>query len=441
MAVPNQTPIYNLNVVLKLTGLKADALRAWERRYSLPQPNRSAGGHRLYSDYDIETIKWLQARQSDGLSISRAVELWKEILNAGRDPLAEVSNGRGAELDSVLVPAPRVDILRLNWQEACLHFDGVKAEEIINHAFDMFPIDVVCMDILQKGLSNLGLMWYQGEASMQQEHFASAIASRRLESLITATPYPTRSQTLLLGCPPDEWHTFPLLLLNLQLRRFGYRVVYLGANTPIEQFLDTAVIIKPNLVILAAQQLTTAVTLKRVAKLLYSQRIPLAFGGLIFNRIPNLYKKIPAFFLGECLEGVVPIIENIISGDSIFPTFVDEVSSYLPLEESFRKNRPLIENEVVDIMKKENLRKELVEDVNEYFGVRLSAALDLGDLYLLNADFDWVQGLLSRRQIDKAHLISYFKAYSYALRKIMGSMSMPITKWITSYQINFADAQ
>jgi len=137
----------------------------------------------------------------------------------------------------------------------------------------------------------------------------------------------------------------------------------------------------------------------------------------------------------------VPIIERIISGDSTFPTFVDEVSPYLPLEESFRKNRPLIENEVVDMMKKENLRKELVEDANEYFGVRLSAALDLGDLYLLDADFDWVQGLFSRRQIDKVHLISYFKAYNYALRKIMGSMSLPITKWITSYQMNFAGTQ
>ena len=53
------TPAFNLKVVLKETGLGADTLRAWERRYGLPVPNRSAGGHRLYSQSDIETIKWL----------------------------------------------------------------------------------------------------------------------------------------------------------------------------------------------------------------------------------------------------------------------------------------------------------------------------------------------------------------------------------------------
>ena len=70
------TPAFNLKVVLKETGLGADTLRAWERRYGLPAPNRSAGGHRLYSQRDIETIKWLMKRQAEGLSISRAVDMW-----------------------------------------------------------------------------------------------------------------------------------------------------------------------------------------------------------------------------------------------------------------------------------------------------------------------------------------------------------------------------
>src|SRR6187551_3304288 len=85
----NITPAYNLKVVLKETGLAADTLRAWERRYGLPTPNRTAGGHRLYSQRDIETIKWLMKRQQEGLSISHAVEMWNEQLTSGADPLAE----------------------------------------------------------------------------------------------------------------------------------------------------------------------------------------------------------------------------------------------------------------------------------------------------------------------------------------------------------------
>src|SRR5829696_10532160 len=82
------TPAYNLKVVLKETGIAADALRAWERRYGLPMPQRSAGGHRLYSQRDIETVKWLLKRQAEGLSISRAVDMWNEQIGSGTDPLA-----------------------------------------------------------------------------------------------------------------------------------------------------------------------------------------------------------------------------------------------------------------------------------------------------------------------------------------------------------------
>ena len=83
------TPAYNLKVVLKETGLAADTLRAWERRYGLPVPQRTAGGHRLYSQRDIETIKWLMKRQADGLSISRAVDMYNDLLASGSDPLGD----------------------------------------------------------------------------------------------------------------------------------------------------------------------------------------------------------------------------------------------------------------------------------------------------------------------------------------------------------------
>ena len=82
-----ETQLFNLKVVVHETGLKPDTIRAWERRYGLPQPRRSSGGHRLYSRRDIEIIKWLMARQEEGLSISNAVDLWNSIEGDGQDPL------------------------------------------------------------------------------------------------------------------------------------------------------------------------------------------------------------------------------------------------------------------------------------------------------------------------------------------------------------------
>ena len=96
MTMYSDKPIYNLKVVLRETGIKADVLRAWERRYGLPMPQRSPGGHRLYSERDIAIIKWLITRQNEGLSISSAVELFREKEVLSQDPLEEDGTGRAA---------------------------------------------------------------------------------------------------------------------------------------------------------------------------------------------------------------------------------------------------------------------------------------------------------------------------------------------------------
>ena len=83
---PN-TANFNLSVVLRETGIKADTLRAWERRYGLPQPERTEGGHRLYSQRDIEIVRWLMAREEEGLRISQAVEMFTQEVSHGNDPL------------------------------------------------------------------------------------------------------------------------------------------------------------------------------------------------------------------------------------------------------------------------------------------------------------------------------------------------------------------
>src|SRR5215216_6933900 len=170
------TPAFNLKVVLKETGLTADTLRAWERRYGLPVPQRSAGGHRLYSQRDIETIKWLMKRQAEGLSISRAVDLWNEQTASGTDPLAAAQQATSTTLPIPYQPDTTLGTLRARWIEACMDFSESAAEQTLNHAFSMFPVEAVCLEVLQKGLSEVGERWYQNLSTVQQEHFASALA-------------------------------------------------------------------------------------------------------------------------------------------------------------------------------------------------------------------------------------------------------------------------
>ncbi|HQV64387.1 MAG TPA: MerR family transcriptional regulator, partial [Anaerolineales bacterium] len=207
----SKNPAFNLKAVLQETNIAADTLRAWERRYGLPMPERTEGGHRLYSQYDIETIKWLLARQTEGLSISRAVDLWNEKIASKIDPLAGFAPSTLTSLQTTPAiytsPDTNLDSLRAQWIQACLSFSETNAEQILNQAFSMFPVEAVCMEVLQKGLSEFGGLWYTNRASVQQEHFASGLAMRRLDSLLGGSPAPTRNQTVLVGCPSNEWHT------------------------------------------------------------------------------------------------------------------------------------------------------------------------------------------------------------------------------------------
>ena len=165
MSDKSLAPTYNLKAVLKETGLKADTLRAWERRYGLPVPERSSGGHRLFSQRDIDTLKWLMARQNEGLSISRAVELWRSIEDREQDPLQAMPIAPA--LDRGQFPAGvAINELRQSWIEACTAFDENRAEQLLAQAFAQFPPELVCLEMLVKGLSEIGEGWYQGKISV-----------------------------------------------------------------------------------------------------------------------------------------------------------------------------------------------------------------------------------------------------------------------------------
>ena len=428
----SQSPVYNLKAVLKETGLKADVLRAWERRYELPQPHRTPGGHRLYSEYDIETLKWLKARQAEGLSISRAVELWKEIVDSGLDPLVKYSSVNTlAAPDQPSFAGTRIETLRQHWLDANLAFDGNRADEVLNQAFAIYPVETVCSEILQKGISEIGTHWFVDKATVQQEHFATAQASRRLETLITATPRPTRKQSVLIGCPPGEHHTFSVLLLSLLLQRRGLQVIYLGANVPSHKMKETAAAIQPNLIILAAQQLTTAATLQSVALAL--QGFPLAYGGLIFNRVPELRDLIPAHFLGEALEGAVQKVEHILVTPTPTTFIIKVDKAYRELADAYREKRPLVENAVLETLHKDNWHTDFIAEANFFFGNALSAALDLGNPAFLDADLEWVKKLLTGRQVPLDSLAPYLTAYSRFVQRELGEASAPITEWAASY--------
>jgi len=426
----NHFPIYNIKAVLMETGLSADVLRAWERRYDLPKPHRTQGGHRLYSEYDVETIKWLKRHMNEGLSISRAVQLWRELVEAGRNPLEETPR---AEVGLQPEGLEQIERLRSGWLNAVLALDGRRAEDILNQAFGVYPTQVVCIEILQKGLNSIGEGWYHNQISVQQEHFASALAIRRLETLITLSPQPVGEGSVLLGCPPHERHAFPMLLLSLLLRRAGLNIVYLGDDIPIDQFEQSAAAARPNLIVLSAQQLTTASSLQAAMLALRSLNIPLGYGGLIFNRLPELRAHIPAHFLGETIEEASTAIQRLVREPVDNPEARPVDEAHRSLARLFDEQRALIEMRLLALARSGVITNAYLSESSIFFGNGLSAALHLGDLSLMQADLDWVTRLLDGRNVPAGQLGPFLEAYSQAVLEVLGDAGKPIVAWFMDY--------
>lgn len=449
LRMDNQAPTFNLKAVVRETGLKPDTLRAWERRYGLPEPDRTEGGHRLYSQEDIEILKWLIGRQDEGMSISRAVDLFRRMRAAGEKPLspapdASTASERGVmadagQTDAVVVTRSRpmyadgaaISMSREAWIEACLIFDESAAEAVLAQAFALYPAEAVCVEVLMAGLSSLGAGWYQGDVTVQQEHFASGLAMRRLEALLAATPAPTRKERVMIACPPEEDHTFVPLMLALFLRRLGLDVIYLGADVPLINLADTLAAARPDLVVLTAQQLHTAATLMEMAQLLQQHGVAVAYGGLVFAQQPPLRHRIPGHYLGNRLDGASQVVDKLLRTPAPAPQIVSN-PQLLPVLADFRQRRSAIEARLWQSMQGNGMRIPHAQFQTAVVNLSRSvdAVLTLGDVSLMSETIDWIQGLLVNHRASAATLAPFLSLYAQAVAAEMPATHEPISRWL-----------
>jgi DNA-binding transcriptional MerR regulator len=423
-----EIPTFNLKAVVHETGLRPDTLRAWERRYGLPHPDRTGGGHRLYSQRDIETLKWLVARQQEGLSISRAAELWQRHIANGEDPLSLPSYRASDASRLPAVSGEALAELRNDWVAACMSYDEPRAEAILSQAFALYPAEGVLVDILQRGLSEIGDAWYTGDSTVQQEHFASELAERRIESLLLTTPPPTRKGRILVICPPGEQHTFSPLLLTLLLRRRGWHVAFLGANVSLDHFDQALAGSGADLVITPVQTLPAAAQLPAIAEVLQPLGIPLAYGGRITSLVPELLQVLPGHFLGDTLVDAPAMVEAVLSAGAAPASPRKPSGQYRKAREAFDAHLAAILADVVGNLSTQ-LSPRTLSEANADFSAELRAALVLGDISLLGSDIAWVEGLINNRKVQADALHQYLETFSRAVARQMGDSGRLILDW------------
>ena len=306
----SEEPIYNAKAVTRQTGVTPATLRAWERRYGVLLPDRTAGGHRLYSARDIAAIKWLRQHIEQGMTISRAVALLQHQLGRAEFvPPIQV-------LTEAPQPARSLDTIRTDLYEALIDFDEATAEEVLSEAYSLHPIEAVCVNVIQTILAQLGHDWVNGKITVAHEHFASNYLRRKLLALIDAGPS-TRPGTIAIGSAPADMHEMGILLLSVFLRRRGWHVVYLGQAVPLEDLPQSLPMLNADVLVLSSTVADSAQPLRGIQTWLdripAAQRPAFAFGGPAFNAHPELLNEVPGTFLGETLQSAIDTIERLMN--------------------------------------------------------------------------------------------------------------------------------
>ena len=219
----------------KRAGVSPELLRAWERRYGLVRPTRSPGGLRLYSPADVERVRLMRHHLAEGLAAAEAASLAsRAVVGEEADPAA-------------LHPA----VVRDDLADALDRFDEPRAQSILDRLLAVATVDTLLRDVVLPYLHELGERWKRGDASVAQEHFASSVLRGRLLGLARGWGQGL-GPAAVLACLPGEQHDLGLITFGLALRARGWRIVYLGSDTPIETVQEVSRRLDPSLVVLVA---------------------------------------------------------------------------------------------------------------------------------------------------------------------------------------------
>ncbi|WP_131103220.1 B12-binding domain-containing protein [Ornithinimicrobium sufpigmenti] len=253
MATP--PPTMRIGELAARTGVSVHVLRVWERRYGLLTPSRSAGGYRMYGPQDEWRVRETARLREEGMPAAQAAATALQASRRLPPELDDLVSTDGAATDQDGQAGSDddggVSRLRERLLQAIGEFDGTAAQAILDVALEHLGVEDAIAKIVMPVLHETGDRWAAGRFTVAQEHFASNLIRTRLSSLSLAWDAGT-GPLAVLACPSGERHDLGLLAFGVVLGRAGWRVRYLGADTPLSTLGSAVQTLEPDLVVLSA---------------------------------------------------------------------------------------------------------------------------------------------------------------------------------------------
>jgi DNA-binding transcriptional MerR regulator/methylmalonyl-CoA mutase cobalamin-binding subunit len=227
--------LHSVRVVARRTGLTPDLLRAWERRYQVVRPERSAGGQRKYSDADIERLRLLVKATAAGRSIGQVAALGNDELQA----LVAGDRQAGAAPDADL-PNPVIAAFLQAALDAAADFDADRLESALRAAALQLPSDDALEKVFGPLLVQIGAGWEEGRFPPANGHLATATIRRVLTWMSESPAVAEDARTIVIGTPSMQLHDLGAMLAATVAATSGWRVAFLGASLPATELARAA---------------------------------------------------------------------------------------------------------------------------------------------------------------------------------------------------------
>src|SRR5688572_4976834 len=230
-----------MRVVTRRTGLSAELLRVWERRYRVVTPARTHTGRRLYSDAEIERLHLLYQATLGGRSIGLIASLPIADL---RDLLRQDAND-GPERAGILRTAPSVvadaspaDSFVRECLAAVERFDQDALSAVLHRASIALPAILFLDNVIAKLHGQVSARLRLGTLRPVDDRLTATVVRRVLERMMV--PAPASAPKLLVATLTGETQELGALITAAAAASQGWSVTWLGAGFTADDIFDAA---------------------------------------------------------------------------------------------------------------------------------------------------------------------------------------------------------
>ena len=242
-----ETPALRIGAVSRRTGVAVTTLRAWESRYGVLRPSRTEGGHRLYSEEDVDRVLAVLRLTAQGWSVGAAAASITAERSPSRLGLVPDLDGAPTEPASDTTSAhARAELAR-----AVRAYDGSAAEGVLDASIARLGVAFALEQVIMPMMRDLGEGWQEDPSLIAAEHFATNSLRPRLMRIVTAARSATAPRCVA-AAPAGEDHELGVLAAAAVAADLGFQVTYLGSRTPCSALERSVATLRPDVVLIGA---------------------------------------------------------------------------------------------------------------------------------------------------------------------------------------------